>query len=53
MSLNKKKNDQVYIYTEARGLDNWQALSLKEIMESFWPKKLSHWRNKNSTRDSD
>ena len=25
--------------------------SLKEKRESFWPKKLSHWRNWNSTRD--
>ena len=27
--------------------------TLKEKMESFWPKKLSNWRNLNSTRDSD
>ena len=26
--------------------------ALEEKMESFWPKKLSHWRNQNSTRDS-
>ena len=26
---------------------------LKEKMESFWPEKLSHWRNLNSTRDSE
>ena len=28
-------------------------MSLKEKMESFWPKILSHWWNKNSTQDTE
>ena len=33
--------------------DQTNTCTLKEKMESFWPKKSSHWWNWNSTRDSE
>ena len=49
LSSTKVDTKTVLVLRECHG--NFPTQKAK--MESFWPKKLSHWRSKNSTRDSE